>query len=88
MLQDDGTYSHVPERIRPEWMNRVTPYTLADISNQTQVLYTAFPKAFGEMVNGAYVAFNTTPAWSSRRMPEKGEVGRRRERWCLGGGSR
>jgi len=28
--QDDGTWSHVPERIPENWINRVTPYTLPD----------------------------------------------------------
>ena len=57
----DGTWSHVPERLPENWVNRETPYTVPLIANQTAYLYGYEPKPFGGNVGaGNFVALNTT----------------------------
>ncbi|KAJ9143264.1 Cloroperoxidase [Coniochaeta hoffmannii] len=59
--QDDGTWSHVPERIPENWINRVTPYTLPDTVVQIFAMYSPYPVGFGGNVNGAFVGIDFPP---------------------------
>jgi hypothetical protein len=42
-----GGYDSVPERIPPNYVNRVLPYTLLDVSTQILEMYLAAPGPFG-----------------------------------------
>jgi hypothetical protein len=59
--QSDGTWTHVPERIPENWTNRVTPYSLLDVSAQIAEMYGTHPVGFGGNVNGAFVGLDFPP---------------------------
>lgn len=43
----DGTYSHIPERIPPNWRSRVTPYTGVLVNEEILASYLLNPVPFG-----------------------------------------
>lgn len=59
--ESDGTWSHIPERIPSNWTNRVTPYSLLDVSLQIGEMYGKHPVGFGGNVNGAFVGLDFPP---------------------------
>jgi hypothetical protein len=59
--QSDGTWTHVPDRIPENWTNRVTPYSLLDVTAQILEMYLKHPVGFGENVNGAFVGLDFPP---------------------------
>jgi hypothetical protein len=59
--QSDGTWSHASEQIPENWTNRVTPYSLLDVSAQIGEMYLQHPVGFGGNVNGAFVGLDFPP---------------------------
>ncbi|PMD19253.1 Cloroperoxidase [Hyaloscypha hepaticicola] len=59
--QSDGTWTHVPDRIPENWTNRVTPYSLLDVTAQILEMYLKHPVGFGGNVNGAFVGLDFPP---------------------------
>ncbi|KZO94165.1 Cloroperoxidase [Calocera viscosa TUFC12733] len=57
---EDGTWGHVGERPPPNWHNRVTPMTLADVTGGIDALYAAYPKDFGANLGGTWFSLNET----------------------------
>ena len=57
----DGTWTHVPEQIPDNWFNRATPYTVAEIGNETYYQYSNYPRPFGGNAGaGNFLALNST----------------------------
>jgi len=46
-VENNGAWSHVPERIPDNWFNRRSPYTNTDATVQILALYAQYPKLFG-----------------------------------------
>ena len=59
--QSDGTWTHVPDRIPENWTNRVTPYSLLDVTAQILEMYLKHPVGFGGNANGAFVGLDFPP---------------------------
>jgi hypothetical protein len=43
-----GGYDFVPERIPPNFVNRIAPYTVLDVATNILAMYLAAPRAFGD----------------------------------------
>ncbi|CAG8983329.1 hypothetical protein HYALB_00007457 [Hymenoscyphus albidus] len=50
--QSDGSYKGVPERIPDNWTNRVPPYSVVDVAEETLALYLKYPVLFGGRIDG------------------------------------
>ncbi|CZR67509.1 uncharacterized protein PAC_17408 [Phialocephala subalpina] len=59
--ESDGTWTQIPEQIPANWTNRVTPYSLIDVSVQIGEMYGKHPVGFGGNVNGAFVGLDFPP---------------------------
>lgn len=59
--EEDGTWTHIPERIPPNWTSRATPYSFLDVAIQTAEMYLKYPVGFGGNVNGAFVGIDFPP---------------------------
>jgi hypothetical protein len=58
-VQNGDSWSHVPERIPPNWYNRKEPYSLLDVTLQIDLLYLAYPVLFGGNTgNGGFDLLN------------------------------